>query len=77
MQDDIRSFGTMKKCPVCGKEYLVPDVASWAYVMWAMKKTGGVKVYFCSWGCLRKWEKEHQPKRKQTYDSPDLEVYAI
>jgi len=41
-----------RKCPVCGKSYIFRD--NWAY-----KITYGdhIKSY-CSWGCLRKKEKE-------------------
>lgn len=76
--DDIRAFGTMKKCPVCGKEFLVPDVANWAYKQYKAKCNGSSAMnYFCTWGHMRKWEAENAPKRKRTYDSKELEVYAI
>lgn len=76
--DDVRIFGTMKKCPVCGKEFLVPDVAVWAYKLHETNSAGTVLLkYFCTWGCLRKWEAENKPKRMRSYDTKELEVYAI
>jgi hypothetical protein len=43
-----------RKCPVCGKKFF--STGLWVY------KTGYRfrEKYFCSWGCLRKDEKEHQ-----------------
>ena len=46
-------------CQMCGKEFYPPS-ADWAY------KEGKMKVkYFCSWGCLRQWEKEKDEKEKR------------
>ena len=44
-----------RKCPVCGKTFWIMD-ANWSYkqVIKALKGT----VWFCSWGCMRKYEKE-------------------
>ena len=71
-------FGTMKRCPVCGKEFLVPDVHIWAYQQQKAKgKKATAHYFFCTWGCMRKWEAENKPKRKLAYDSPDLDVYAV
>ena len=78
LYDDVRAFGTMKTCSVCGKEFLVPDVSMWAYKQ-QKAKSNGVFVwhYFCTWSHMRKWEAENMPKRKQTYDTKELEVYSI
>ena len=46
---DQYDMGTKEcKCPVCGKTYF--RSARWAYKIDA--------VYFCSWTCLRKKERE-------------------
>lgn len=42
---DIR----MKKCPVCGKEFYVPDSEKWGYQR-------GKHLYFHTWSCLRKYD---------------------
>ena len=60
LYDDVRAFGTMKKCACCGKEFLVPEVATWAYKKQKTKSTGvQIMLYFCTWGHMRKWEREH------------------
>lgn len=55
--------GYQKKCPECGKEF-------WAYGDWSYTKTDRKtksKIYYCSWGCLRKKEREEEKKdRKMT-----------
>lgn len=43
-----------RKCPICGKEFYPSG-------RWAYKKLG---KYFCSWSCLRKWEKANEEKTK-------------
>ena len=44
-----------RTCPVCGKRFWIMD-ANWSYkqVVKALKGT----VWFCSWKCMRKYEKE-------------------
>ena len=44
-----------RKCPVCGKTFIVRYVKDYVYKTTYNSKT---KV-FCSWGCLRKYEKKH------------------
>ena len=41
----------MKTCPACGKKFVVMWPQLWAY-----KRNGS--MYLCSWGCLRKFDKE-------------------
>lgn len=50
------------QCDRCGRDIFVPEKKSWAY-----KKTPGSEqmgmtnsktLYFCSWGCMRKYEAE-------------------
>lgn len=48
-------------CDRCGRDIYVPEKKSWAY-----KKTPGSNQnitnyktkYFCSWGCMREYEKQ-------------------
>lgn len=53
----IQSF----TCECCGKKVETLFLEEWAYKI-RQKKSKGVKdqaLYFCSWKCLRKWEKDH------------------
>ncbi len=61
------------KCPVCGKMFIVPSLSAWVYRKsdYAISGTGKI-LYFCTWSCMRKWEKayeeriiEDRRKRKQ------------
>lgn len=52
----------MNKCPICGKEFRMYYGAEWAYKI--KKKTGPICV--CSWGCMRKWEKNNETKEYLT-----------
>ena len=58
-------FGRVRKCPVCGKEYII-NADVWAYRK--TRKNAG-DMYFCSWGCLRKHERENKPKSEQIRDA--------
>ena len=55
---DIR----MKVCPVCGKEFYVPDSSKWVY-----QRRG--HLFFHSWGCLRKYD-EDPSKYKEERSQP-------
>ena len=49
-----------KNCVKCGKTFEMP-CGDWAYKKY---KGRGIQ-YFCSWKCIREWEKEHEkPARK-------------
>ena len=41
----------MKVCPVCGKEFYVPDSEKWGYQR-------GKHLYFHTWSCLRKYDED-------------------
>ena len=45
-------------CPVCMKEFFIPDIEQWAYKHWETNKKKK-RIYFCSWGCMRKYEKDN------------------
>lgn len=47
-----------KVCPMCGKQFAVLYPHLWRY---KRPKRGG-EHYFCSWGCLRAWDKEGEQK---------------
>lgn len=55
-----------KTCPVCGREFSVDLPAEWAYQKTiARRSRSSVVLYFCSWGCMRKWEKEKEEKHER------------
>lgn len=53
----------LKKCAVCGKIFEPPIPEDWVYK--AYNRAGTSKLWFCSWGCLRKAEAAGM---KKTYD---------
>lgn len=48
------------KCPVCDKVFLITDVSQWVY----KRIDGSSPKYFCSWTCMRKYDKKMEIKRK-------------
>lgn len=50
------SIGTDKQCPVCNKMFIVYDTHAYAFRI----TKNGTQVPVCSWGCLRKYEQEHE-----------------
>ena len=57
--EKIRYFPITKKCGCCGKEFICHDPKTWAFKKYRINNRGASKlIYFCTWGCLRKWEKE-------------------
>ena len=46
-----------RHCTRCGKEFLIHD-GEWAY----RASNGKNAILFCSWHCLRAWEKEKPAK---------------
>jgi len=50
-------FGTECKCAICGKEFI-------KYPTWVYKAGVGYGIkFFCSWGCLRQFEKKKIGRR--------------
>ena len=58
----LEPIDSQRKCPVCGKMFWAHD-AQWAYKKYLVSMNG--TVWFCSWGCLRRFEKE-KPEIKET-----------
>ena len=53
--------GGWHKCPICGKKFRISAGESdWTFIKW--KK--GKRVYFCSWKCVRRKEKEEADDRE-------------
>lgn len=54
-------------CPVCSKEFSVPDPGMWAFKIWN-SRTSRYKCV-CRWSCQRRYEKEleeEKQKKKET-----------
>lgn len=56
----------IRHCPICGKEYDIPDVEVWVYKK--SRKSAG-DLYFCSWKCMRRYENDHKPKSERICDA--------
>ena len=62
--DDL--VGRERKCPVCGKVFILVDDE------WAYKRIQGHKaMYFCSWGCMGKYDNT-RPKKVAIDQREDL-----
>ena len=51
-------------CPVCGKRHYPCDLDDYVYkriVKTPKKET--LTLYFCSWTCLRKWDKDEEGRK--------------
>lgn len=57
---EVVCFEKEKECPICGKTFL-PLSQEWAY-RWHFN---GKLMVFCSWGCMRKFEKERDKKQNR------------
>ena len=55
------SLGIYKKCPVCKKRFTMYDANAHVF---KITKKNGTHVPVCSWGCLRKYEQEHESKHE-------------
>ncbi len=63
---------TLRKCAVCGKVFDIVGTDYWTYKRRVPSDTGkGTKLeWYCSWGCMRKSEKEEEerhPKRPYNF----------
>ena len=56
---DYRFFQT---CKTCGKLFYCPMMEDWVYKRTVHTDKGDKRQWFCSWGCLRKWEAERGKK---------------
>ena len=63
-------IGAYKVCPVCGKVFFVLELQKWVFqrtVRWN-KRTTEKTVYFCTWGCLRKYEADIKRYNEEVKD---------
>lgn len=49
-------FIMMRKCPLCGSDFIVPDADVWAY-------RRGNKM-LCSWHCVREYDRKTKTKKR-------------
>lgn len=61
-----------RKCPVCGKEFIVPDLETWAY---KRPEPGYPPIrHYCSWGCLQKAPEEMKTGyRRNVVDKEEIQ----
>lgn len=57
-----------RDCPVCGKHFAMSRIDLWAY----KRKENHQDSYFCSWRCLRAWDKQKEGKSKVNGRQPAL-----
>lgn len=51
------------RCATCGEFVYIPYGEIWTYKRVLYKgHPGGIRKWFCSWGCMRKWDAAHPPK---------------
>lgn len=78
MGDNFFHYGAFRTCPQCGKRFYVAELGDWAYKRYlqgtAESNYGkNQKVWFCSWHCIRAYDREteNKKKRRRTYERKD------
>lgn len=58
-----------RACPICGKAFYTRGT-SWGYKWRKVCRKKETVEYFCSWGCLREWERRHPetPKESESWE---------
>ena len=46
------------ECAQCGKTFIIPDRGTWLYRKYVYKATSQRKKYFCSYTCMKAFEKD-------------------
>lgn len=62
-----------KQCRVCGKTFETLHPSRWAF----KKGANGNYKWYCSWGCMRKEEKEEEKKMKTETPAGELHKKAM
>lgn len=52
-------------CPTCGKTFWVMHPTEWVYKRYRRRKDDVTTMFFCSWSCLRKFDKSREEKQKK------------
>ena len=63
--------GKDRTCPICGKVFLLYE-ETWVYKRRPNQKP---TEYFCSWGCMQKWDQLHP--RKMAIEQRDEIIHLI
>ena len=50
-----------RTCAMCKKRIYVPDAEAWVFKVGYSESK---KTYYCSWGCMRKAERQKDAKRR-------------
>ena len=66
-EEDERLYNRLKRCPVCGNKFLIPELAVWAYK--ANSK------YYCSWTCYRAEKKYRVPGTRNWVAGKSQKLY--
>lgn len=58
----VLQLGMFKTCPTCRKRFYISYTSGedWAYT----RQTRNNRGYFCSWHCLREWDRKRQDKKR-------------
>lgn len=65
-----QSWTTPVKCYQCGKDIYMLSQSDWAYkrnISKSKKSPVDIVAFFCSWGCMRKFDKEFGEASKRIY----------
>lgn len=65
----MSEFFGENECPICGRKFYYYSADEWAYKKY--DKNNHMR-YFCSWGCMRKWEKENANNKSKRKKRPSL-----
>lgn len=48
-------------CGQCGKQFFTGTLRRWTYKLPGPR--GDSKIWFCSWSCMSRWQKDHERVR--------------
>jgi len=51
-----------RECECCGKRFYIESLQDYVYKRTVQRKNTMVNLWFCSWTCLRRWEKERKKR---------------
>ena len=71
---DDRWLGYYRQCYRCGKAVNIPNLEDWVYARGTQHaRIGYERLYFCSWRCMRAYDKEQEKKGTRPYNAMCLE----
>ena len=57
---DLTEWLEQRTCAICGKVFYPPDPGAWVFKRELERNHRHKVIYFCSWGCLRKYERGYE-----------------